>query len=74
MGTALDALRDMAVFVAVTLSAMAAGGMMFFGVAYFIDCFQDSRNHKKGKCIKQSASTKSPGGALLSPRKTDSGR
>lgn len=49
MGTALEAMRDMAVFVAVCLVAMTAGGMMFFGAAYFIDCFQHSTHNKKGE-------------------------
>ena len=40
MNPALNALRDIAVFVAVVLVAMAAGGLMFFGAAYFIDCCQ----------------------------------
>ena len=40
MSPALNALRDIAVFVAVVFMAMAAGGLMFFGAAYFIDCCQ----------------------------------
>lgn len=40
MSPALNAMRDIAVFVAVVLVAMAAGGLMFFGAAYLIDCCQ----------------------------------
>lgn len=40
MSPALDALRDIAVFVAVVLVSMAVGGLMLFGAAYVIDCCQ----------------------------------
>lgn len=40
MSPVFESLRDITVFVAVVLVAMVAGGLMFFGAAYFIDCCQ----------------------------------
>ena len=53
MGTALEALRDIAVFVAVGLVSMAAGGLMFFGAAYFIDCCQRRKALRNIKNLKR---------------------
>ena len=53
MGTALEALRDIAVFVAVGLVSMAAGGLMFFGAAYFIDCCQRRKALRNVKIMKR---------------------
>lgn len=53
MSPALDVLRDIAVFVAVVLVAMAAGGTMFFGAAYLIDCCQRRKALRNVKNLKR---------------------